>query len=127
MALYPHIGSVAEHIHSRVDGITTTISGIMVEIVNTARIDLENRTWQTVGSPDFNEKFLPSLINLSLSNLAGTMQSLGVDSTGVRIGDFQINNGQGSNLNAAVTYFEMQATKSIKSLGRKGSHFKANG
>lgn len=128
MVLAPNTGSVAEYIYLKTDSITLTISGLIPDMVNNARIDVQNRSWQTVGSPDFEEKFQPAVVALSFADLANTLGTLGVDANVTKIGEFSISTGADSNVDAAGRYYNMLADRAIKALGRgRSSYFKANG
>jgi hypothetical protein len=63
------IGSIATHLSENYPNISAGISGNLVEIVDMARIEVQNFTGQSIGSNSIGEQFQSAILNYSKADL----------------------------------------------------------
>lgn len=108
---------MAMQIYGLVDGVPTNASGNnMLALIDRARVDVENFTGLTVGSPTVPDRFKPAVMNLALSHVYSAKAGFGGDRE-ISIGDFSVSNRTNqSSLNA--TFYKEQALASMAVIGR---------
>lgn len=109
--------TMALQIYGLVEDVPTAASGNnMLALIDRARIDVQNFTGLTVGSPSISDRFKPAVMNWALSHVYATKAGAGGDRE-ISIGDFSVSNRTNqSSVNA--TFYETQAKASCASLGR---------
>ena len=119
-----NLGSLAAQIQGQIDGIPTSISGAqLIQIVDNARIRIENYTGRAVGSVAIEERYQPAMLALAKAELLYEMNTFGGDFSEMRIGDMVLKKGEGGNMHIAARSFEANGETKLKELGRsiKGS------
>lgn len=128
MVLPPHTGSVADHVvQTRIENVPSAISGARYEFSDVARIDVSNWVGTDIGSPVFDEKYLPAMIDMTMSEMANAMRTIGTDAQNVKIGEFTIASGKDSNIDIAAGFYERSALAKLKRVGGKAILRKARG
>jgi len=112
-----NLGSIATRVLNRVDGISTTISGALIDIADEQRLFMEEYTGLTIGSVGIAEKYQPALIDLTTAKTLDMMQLEGGDFSSLSLGDFSVEKGTDSNLNTAGTIVRKDAMEKLKRLG----------
>ena len=81
---------MAMQIYGLVDNVPVAASGNnMLALIDRARVDVENFTGLTVGSPNIPDRFKPAVMNWTLSHVYGVKAGTG-DDRDIKIGDFEV-------------------------------------
>lgn len=137
------IGDIATHLIENFPNIPAGVSGNLIEIVNMARVEVENFTGQTIGSNSIDDKYQSSIVNLAKADLidqtymyagqyavSGTQTAITTGAQSVSLEGLRIDEGTGGatvsaiqalgglNKSAAQQFREM-AERSMKLIGRK--------
>lgn len=140
------IGSIATHIAEDFPDLPAGVSGNLVEMVDMARVEVENFTGQDIGSNSISEKFQSAILNFSKGDVVDTTYSYGavVATSGVasvsagltdsfqslKLEGLEVQEGTGGATISAMTalgglskqasaHFRQMGEKSIKYIGRK--------
>jgi len=84
------IGSV---VYNMVENIPVGISGIMTTIVNQQIYFAEQYTGDSISESAVDEKYQPAIISLTASNVLSLMESQGIGTKSVKIGELSITKG----------------------------------
>ena len=119
---------MSTQILSLIDNVPTAISGtILNDIVDRTRLFMESWTNETIGSVGIAEKYQPGLVDLSVAELLGFMETTGTDVSNVRLGDLSIGKGAGGNLATAKEYFHQRGMKMLSTYGTRVPFYAAYG
>lgn len=121
------IGSIADEVFNFVEKVPAGISGTMLNIVYRATLSVGDYVGKDIGSPSFENKYDEAVLQKSIAQTANGMLSQGSDSTKVKLGDFEVQKGQGSNISEIYKNARQNYQDELKSLGRKSPYYKANG
>lgn len=109
------IGSIAQHIAEIFDNLTDGVSGNLVEVVDMARVDVENFTGVNIGSNNIPEAYQSAVVNFSKADT--------IDLTNAQAGGDDIKLAELSVSSTTETMsanqYRMMANNSIKFIGRK--------
>lgn len=110
-----------------IPNISDNVSGALLRIVDRERLYVEEYTGATLGSVAIPEKYQAAVLARSMYKVYSAMQTDGSDSSSLRLGDFSINKGGGSNLSEALKEAKISAEEEMKNLGFSTRFYKANG
>lgn len=123
-----NLGSVATEVHNLVPNIPTSVSGTTLkQIADRKREYVARFTGNSIGSNSIAIQYQDIIVNLTASEACDSMILVGVDASSVKLGDFSIKKGQGSNLELASKKFEEKAEKQLNNLGMEVTYYKALG
>ena len=123
-----NLGSVAATVLDLVPDIPTAISGTrLLEMADRRREFCSDWTGRSIGSNSIGILFQDTVTNLTASDVAQFMSLTGTDATEMKLGEFTVKKGQGSNLDTMSKFMKDRAMETLKSIGRKQPRFKANG
>jgi len=108
------IGSIANHIVKSFDNLPTGVSGNMVEIVDMARIHVQNYTGQTIGSNSISPQFAPAILEFAKADAMEASVAEG-NSADIRISDLSISESS----IGAIQRLRKNAEEKLKALGMK--------
>lgn len=127
MALW-NIGSVSNSVYNIVENIPTSISGAELNNIVERKIAFcESYTGQNVGTENILIQWQGILVNLSAAEVTSLMQLQGADVSSFSLGDWSVNKGKSSNLDAVSERFQEIGMNELKTIGVKQSFYKANG
>lgn len=116
------LGSVADRVYNRVENISTSISGQLVNIAFEQQLYAESYTGQTIGSVNIDDKYLPALVGLTTAQVLDAMQTAGANASSISVGDFTIQKGKGGNLSSAADGIREDALRKLRMLGKTFIH-----
>lgn len=122
-----NLGSFQEQIQDIVDDIPDKVDRRLLDIVDRNRFRVEEFTGLSVGSTGIAEKYQPTIMDLSIADVTSLMSLQGADASSIKLGDFDVKKGQGSNLSETSKTFRKRGEESLKDLGRGIRFAKANG
>ena len=107
------IGSIAIHIAESFPNLSPGVSGNLVEVVNIARLNVQNYTGVTIGSNSIAELYLPAVVNFAKAD-AIEMDDSATGGDNVKLGDLSVSEAGASN----SEMFRNLAESSLKYVGR---------
>jgi len=114
------IGSIVLNL---IEDIPDNISGILPTIVDQERFFVEQYTNDTIGT-SIADKYQPAIISLTSSSVLSFMESQGIGTKSVKIGDISITKGLGEQSSKLLRNDGMSK---LNALGATVSFYKANG
>jgi len=117
-------GSIRELVYSGISPFPTSISGVLVSLVNNAIFRVENFTNSTHGTTDIADRYQPAVTDFATANVLKLMavQEMGVQF--VQSGNESVNN---TNLKDMANMFEEMGVMELKSLSKGLLFYKARG
>lgn len=117
-------GSIRDLVYSGINPFPSSISGVLVQLVNNAIFRVENFAGATLGTTSIADRYQPAITNFATSNV---LKLMAVQENGVQfvsIGDLATNN---NNLKEMAAMFEEMGKMDLVNLtGGKGL-FKVRG
>ncbi len=114
-----NLGSVQTEVSKLVPDIPTSLSGTeMLPLADRKREYVENFVGTTIGSNAIDIKYQDIISNLTAAEITHSMMLTGADAKRIKLGDLDVDKGQGSNLQIAGQYFEEKAMRQLKAFGR---------
>ena len=128
MALW-NLGSISDYIQGMIEDIPSVLigGGRLLILINNQRLFAEQFTGQSIGSVNIEEKYQPALIDLSIAEVLRHMEIFGADVNNIKLGDFSVSKGQGSNLTVSSEAFRAEGIRKLAAFGRKTKFYKALG
>lgn len=119
------IGSV---VLNMIESVPTTISGATLwNTVDNEVFNAENMTGDSISTTAIGEKYQPAIISLTAAAVLRMMELTGADVANIKLGDFSVSKGQGSNTSVAADRFEADGLRKLDKLGNKFSYYKSLG
>ena len=115
------IGSI---VYSMIDGISTGVSGILLNIVNNQIYFAEQLTGDTIGTVAVAEKYQPGIIELSAANVMELTEAQGMGTKSVSIGELSITKGMQEGTSKSLRDSGMNK---LKAVGERMSYYQAWG
>ena len=120
-------GSIGSLALNMIDNVPDQISGSIPSIVESKAQKITNYNGAQIDITNFDAKFMPAILNYTLSEISSTMDILGADAQEIIIGDFEKKSGKDSNVSTQARMFEEKGDKELDALGRAVSVRKAFG
>ncbi len=119
MAAVANIGSIADFAYNRIDGVTTAISGtVMQQFATQAVYSVENWTGASITTTAIDQKYVPLLTELTVAMTLARMHGIGVDFNWA-LGEFSVQKGTGASTEALQVDLALKnAERELQSLGR---------
>lgn len=115
-----NLGSAQSVITSEVESVPSSLSGAPLNrIIDGVRLYMEEYTGQSIGSTAIAEKYQPALIDLTKAKVYLRKSEEGSDASSIKIGDFQKDAGQGSNVDTNASSFAKIGMEELKILGKR--------
>ncbi len=111
------LGSV---IYNLIDNISTGVSGTLPFLVNQAVYTAENYTGNNIDVSAIGEAYQPAIINLTISNVLSLMESQGLGTKSVSIGELSITKGM---VDGTSTSYKNLAFSQLNDLGHHLSYY----
>ena len=122
------LGSVATEVIALVDNVPTSISGTPLEgIADRERQFVQDYTSTSIGSNSIGIMHQGVILNYTISETLCLMNTIGIDATSIRLGDFSENKGGQTNIKVTAAAFKLRADEMLNNLGTKISFHKALG
>ena len=116
------IGSI---ILNQIENVPTSISGAPLwNIVDNERFNAENLIGESISS-DIPEKYQPAIISLSSSAVVNFMELQGADVSNIKLGDFNIKKGGGSNTSITSQNLREDGLIKLNNLGVSFEYYKS--
>ena len=115
------IGSV---VYNLIPNITTGVSGTLPFLVNQAVYTAENFTGDAISVSSIGEKYQPAVINLTISNVLSLMESQGLGTKSVSIGELSITKGM---VDGTSQSYKDLAFNQLNELGHHMSYYQSLG
>ena len=115
------IGSVVWNL---IPNITVGVSGTLAFLVNQAVYTAENFTGDAIGISTISDKYQPSIINLTISNVLSLMESQGLGTKSVSIGELSITKGM---VDGTSQSYKDLAFSQLNELGHHMSYYQSLG
>lgn len=109
------IGSVALNI---IDNVPTAISGTIPVFVESAVEKIKNYNGDSITTTGFDAKYMPTILNFVLADMAQAMAIQGTDASNVRLGDFSVSKGKESSISSEAQAYLVKANQALDELGR---------
>ena len=114
------INDLVSGVINRIDSIPSSITGspIIYELLNDARIDVQNILDVSIGESDVAEKYQPIIKNIGAAYTLSRMTGIGVDFD-YSLGNFRVSKSSSGDPDAKqLQFFIDQANRSINGIGR---------
>ena len=122
-----NLTSGANQILLLVPDVPDNVSGIMTDIVDRARENIQTYTGETISADSIDIKYQRALLCIAQVEVFQSMQLVGGDNTSVKLGDFSVKKGSDSNIANAITVAQNCAQHELNKLGFGTRFYKANG
>ena len=113
------IGSV---VVTLVENVPSVISGLTATLVNNNVYLAENITGNDIPITAIGEVYQPGIISLTIANVLGLMDSQGIGTKSVKIGELTINKGMNE---TSSKEWKQLGLEQIKSIGEKVSYYQS--
>lgn len=110
-----------------VDNVTFLSGAPLVQIVDNARIRVENYTGISIGSTAIAEKYQPAILDFSRAEAMRYISIQGGDFGTITLGPFSMRKGQPSNITDAAIKFDEMGMQKLKELGRQMNFVRVTG
>ena len=117
---YAQIGS---SILNRISNVPSSVSGIMLQLIDDQKVFIEQYTGLSVGSPTVTEKFIPPIMDLTCAQVLSMAYTEGL--AGLSLGDFSTSDQ--SNINQASQNFKNMGMEKLQVLGKKVRYMRVIG
>lgn len=115
-----NLGSAQAVITSEIESVPDALSGAPLNrMIDGVRLYMETYTGQSIGSTAIKEVYQPALIDLTKANVYSRISEEGSDASSIKIGDFQKDAGQGSNVDSNAKMFQQIGMDELKILGKR--------
>jgi len=112
-------GSVADKVYDRIDNISSSVSGNLLQLSEEARIDLANYLNITIANDNIVEAYQPVLVACTMSSALSEQELEGVDASSVKLGDLTIKKGSNSNISNTIRFWNNKCAILKKDLAKK--------
>ena len=120
---YTEIGSI---ILNLIENVPVTVSGILSTLISQEVYFAEKVTGASIGT-SVGDEYQPAIISLTASAVLKSMELEGADVSNIRLGDFSIGKGQGSNVSSASDKYREDGLNKLRVLGETFTYYKALG
>lgn len=111
---------IADIVYNMITNIPVGISGILTTIVDQQIYFAEQFTGDTIGTTSVAERYQPGIISLSAANVMGLMESQGMGTKSVSIGELSITKGMGENVSRTL---RDNGINQLKAIGERISFY----
>ena len=115
------IGSI---VAGMIDNIPVGISGILTTIVDQQIYFAEQLTGNNIDTSSVGNEYQPGVINLAAANVMGLMESQGIGTKNVKIGELSITKGMQE---GASNTLRLDGIEKLKAIGERMSIYQAWG
>lgn len=117
------IGSI---VYNLISNVPVGISGLLVNgfITNNQVYFAEQLTGNTIGTTSISEVYQPGITNLTIANVLGLMESQGIGTKSVSIGELSITKGM---VDGTSTSFYNDGINRLKAIGERMSFYQSLG
>lgn len=123
-----NLGSVADTVLDIVENVPSAISGTrLLEMADRQRQFCESYTGQSIGSTGISLTYQGALVDLTIAEVLSLMNTIGVDATSIRIGDFSESRGGQSNVMLTSQDFKNRGMQKLGVIGRRVDFYKSLG
>lgn len=112
-------GSVADKVYDRIDNISSSVSGNLLQLSEEARIDLANYLNITIANDNIVETYQPVLVACTMSSALSEQELEGVDASSYKLGDLDVKKGGDSNISNTITFWNNKCAILKKDLAKK--------
>jgi len=122
-----NLGSVSETVLTLVEDVPIAISGALLDIVDRERLFAEQYTGNSIGSVGIEVKYQGPLVNLTIAKTTELMGLVGADAENIKLGDFSVDKGKGSNVFVVSDNLRKNAIAELDRLRQRFKFKKVNG
>lgn len=122
-----NLGSVVAEVSKTIDDIPAGLSGTsMNNLIDRRLFHMNSFLGTNVSGNNIADKYKPHIVNATAAELLGAMETFGIDTSSIKLGDLSVGQGTVSSTTKARQYFEDRAMKDLKILKGR-NYYKAFG